>query len=61
MSQDEQRTKTLIEMYGTTLAAMALNTTKQKLNFFRMKHCIRTPSNDAVNTRLAMLIKTASK
>ncbi|MGL5485726.1 hypothetical protein [Aeromonas veronii] len=61
MIQTDIRTKKLIEQYGTTLAAMVLNTTKQTLNHFRVKHCIRTPSNDAVNTRLAMLIKASIK
>ncbi|WP_429046394.1 hypothetical protein [Aeromonas veronii] len=60
MNQKELRTK-LIEHYGTTLAALALNTNKQTLNSFRSRNGIRTPSNDAVNTRLAMLIKASIK
>ncbi|HAU4930967.1 hypothetical protein [Aeromonas hydrophila] len=61
MNQIEIQTKSLIEQYGTTLAALALNTTKQTLNHFRVRHSIRTPSNDAVNKRLAMLIKASIK
>ncbi|MFM5575418.1 hypothetical protein ACET8O_12575 [Aeromonas veronii] len=59
MNREELCTKALIEKYGTTLAAIALNTTKQKLNHFRVKHSIRTPSNDAINERLGQLIKAA--
>lgn len=54
------RTK-LIEQYGTTLAALALNSHKQTLNSFRSRNGIRTPSNDEVNARLAMLIKASIK
>lgn len=61
MNKIEIQTKSLIEQYGTTLAAHALNTTKQSLNHFRVKHCIRTPSNESVNARLAMLIKASIK
>ncbi|WP_441253757.1 hypothetical protein [Aeromonas sp. A600556] len=59
MNKEELQTKIFIEKYGTTLAAIALNTTKQKLNHFRVKYSIRTPSNDAINERLGLLIKAA--
>lgn len=59
MNREELHTKSLIEKYGTTLAAIALSTTKQKLNHFRVKHAIRTPSNGAINERLGQLIKAA--